>query len=784
MIGCASVIATIAASAEICWGVGSDYLSRIAPGLISMNPTTAALFLVVAAALLAEAKKARAAFRIVIASSIASLTICVTKLIGYAMGRSWAFDQVLFGGPIRRIGTFRSSIAPNTAICFVLVAVALPLTLRYPSKIRLATTLNFLSMSLAMIGLIGYIFTSFHFYTVPTFAPMALPTCLAFLSAGLALICLRPTSGVAQVFTKDTMGGYLTRRVLPVATLLPLVVGLLKGALEKRGWVDSATASALSVVLSMAVIATVITLAAQHITRMDAERQKAELAAKALSAQLRVEAERADEASRAKSEFLANMSHEIRTPLNGVIGMLDLLEQSELTETQTSYTGIIRQSSDNLLSIIDEIIDLSKIEAGKLTLESIEYDPKQIVTSVAQLFSGPARQKGVAVRVGVPWGRSCRIYGDPTRLRQSITNLVSNAVKFTPKGEIRIDLTALQEGPTTHLSVTVRDSGVGIPEDRLEKVFNNFEQAESGTTRRFGGSGLGLTISKRLVEMMGGKIEVASELGKGTTFRIALSAPTVVEEPRPLPLQGKKCFVFEPVQADRVVIHRMLIGLGADVVHAKSAQEPFELAGAGDLIFLSHRSEGLTEEIRKSTEAAVIIIAPLGSHPPIKLRKSLTPHRTVFAPFDETEVIAISTGQGLQNRAGQFTAALTGMRILVAEDNPVNQMVAKRLIERMGAEVTAVGNGFEALAAATSSKFDVILMDCHMPEMDGFEATTKIREAGAPFGTVPILALTASAMDEDRERCLAAGMDDRILKPITAEALQSAIGAAIAAKKS
>jgi len=780
---CIALLVLIATSAEVGWATGSSYLNRMAPGLIAMNPTTGVLFLLVAASLVAVVRRVAFAYALVLISSFCSIVVGTVKLIGYLFGKSLPVDQLVFSDALRRTAAFHNNaLAPNTAICFVMLAIAILLTIRYARSIRVATTLNLISMALATVALIGYTYASFKLYTVPSFAPMALPTCLSFLAAGLALICLTPNGGVARVFTQDTMGAILTRRMLPLAMLMPVVVSMSRAWLDKVGMVDRATGSAFAVVLSITLIAAIVVSAAGTISRMDDQRRMAELEAKRLSERLQVEADRADEASRAKSEFLANMSHEIRTPLNGVIGMLDLLELSDLDETQTSYTGIIRQSSDNLLSIIDEIIDVSKIEAGKLTLERIAYDPKQIVTSVAQLFSSPARQKGVSVRAIVPWGRPCVIYGDPTRFRQTITNLVSNAVKFTLHGEIRINMTAKAEGALTHLAITVRDSGIGIPPDRLERIFDHFEQADSGTTRRFGGSGLGLTIAKRLIEMMGGRIGVSSELGRGTTFRIALSAATVSAEPVSPALLGRKCVVFEPNRADRVVVHRMLIGLGATVSHAKSAIEAFEGTAPGDLIFLTHRAEGITVTLRGSTQALVIILAPLGNHPPVKLRKVLEPYRIVFSPFDEAEVVAACTGEGASPRARQISQALNGMKILVAEDNEVNQMVAKRLIERMGAEVTAVVNGNDALAAAASSRFDAILMDCHMPGMDGFEATAKIRELAAPFGRVPILALTASAMDEDRERCLAAGMDDRILKPIMAGALQTAILTAISAK--
>ncbi|WP_420403632.1 response regulator [Nisaea sp.] len=514
--------------------------------------------------------------------------------------------------------------------------------------------------------------------------------------------------------------------------------------------------------------------------------------------------EEAEAANKAKSLFLANMSHEIRTPLNPIIGMAHLLQKTGLDRLQAGYVGKIQQSGKHLLRIINDILDFSKVEAGELVLEETNFELNEVLESISSVVSEQSAEKNIELIFDIPTDIPREFRGDPLRLSQILINFASNAVKFTEAGEVCISLKLLERTEeTAHLRFLVRDTGIGISPEQQRKLFRSFQQADESTTRRFGGTGLGLAISQRLAQLMGGRVGLESEPGKGSTFwldlELELGDCTGLHHRSNPDLRGRRVLVIEDNASANQALCEMLRSMSFEVDSVDNGQAAIDRIRQGsryDLVFADWRMPGLDgiETIRRmraespSGEVPGFVLATAYGRDDVMkaaadakidevLVKPLNPSQLLNSALrvlrPEDEALDISRQGGTEQPSTTF---LGKQRILVVEDNPLNRDVAIGLLRSFGAETEVAENGAEALSRLEQRRFDAVLMDVQMPVMDGYAATREIRRR-YPDLELPVIAMTANALSGDRERCLEAGMDDHVAKPIDPDNLCAVLAA-------
>ncbi|MEN2745271.1 response regulator, partial [Sinomonas halotolerans] len=687
-------------------------------------------------------------------------------------------------------GQGMDTLADLTGLAYPVVDVAmvslvLVLTMRSAPEERLPWLC--LSGGLLVLAVTDSIYVKLTFEGIPgtTGSPLAAGWVLAFLLVAFA--------GAVPEKAPRARGGRTYRLALEMLPYLPVIGAVVLAATGSIAG-DPVLLITGAVLLAL-VVGRQLLIVLENVTlTRGLEAKVEERTAELLAAQ-----EDALESTRLKSEFLATMSHEIRTPMNGVVGLTALLLETPLTEHQRRYAEGVGRAGHSLLALIDDILDFSKLEAGKVTLEREPFDPRDLVGDVAALVAEGAQAKRLELVAYCHPEVPTRLVGDAGRVRQVLLNLASNAVKFTARGEVAIRVTVPErEGNRARVLFEVRDTGIGIAKAEQARVFDSFAQADASTTRRYGGTGLGLAISRRLAEAMGGEIGVRSAPGQGSCFWFSLPMAAAGEwpaEPSGVDLSGLTALVVDDNATNRLLLETHLEAWGLDVECVPDAHEALDRARAAaaagrpfDLALLDMCMPGMSG-LELATEIAgevrlggtrIVILSSDSELDGAELERTGV-HAWLLKPVRSSQLydtlmrvvghrIPAAPGEPRAPRSEPRTQR--SGRVLVVEDNTVNQLVARDMAARLGYEVDVVSDGAQALTATAATQYAAVLMDCHMPVMDGFAATRAIRERGGRHASLPIIAMTAGAMAEDRERSREAGMDGFLAKPVSLDDLE------------
>jgi len=768
------------------WGADIPALRQPIAYSGPMNPSVAVAFVLIGFALTAGMRGDARSIRTAAGGILALFGLL--KLCDLAFGWHSGIDQIIFHQRLAELGLLGSGgLAPMAAVNLALMGVCLLLAARATQRRVIASQYTAaLTLMLALLTTLGYLFGAIGFNKSSFGFPMAIHTAGCFLLSSIGILMLKPHVGFMATVTSANMGGSTARLLLPSVVMLPIALGLLWLTGTQTGQIDPTTGIAVFVTVNVAVLAVIAMIAADRLRRTAA-------VLGARSRELEAARATAEGANRAKSEFLANMSHEIRTPMNGVLGMTALLLETPLSDKQRQFAETVASSAETLLDVINDILDISKLEAGRVTIERVDFDLEALVEGAVELMAPAANAKGIEIGADIALSLRGRFKGDPTRLRQVLVNLLGNAVKFTEHGFVGVEVEETLDGL---VRVSVTDTGIGIAGRDLPKLFEKFSQADGTVTRRFGGTGLGLAISRQLVELMGGQIQVESAAGRGSRFWFELplaEATTSPLEGLPLPvrLSGVSVLVVDDIELNRRTMRHLLEAFDMRVSEAASGADALAALEQAytdgqpiDLIVLDQMMPGMAGEAvaarvratpslastRLILASSVDVASPVGFD--VILTKPIRRHQLVSALERLFDVERAPAAAGV---TVVRTVTPRGLNLLLVEDNRINQMVAATLLEDDGYLVTVAEDGLEALDIAAKTRFDAILMDVQMPRLDGIGATRRLRDGTGPNRQTPIIALTANAMEGDRERYLAVGMNDYLSKPFELENVRAIV---------